>query len=249
MSVHGMQEREGGYGPLTMARKVAIVEDESELASLIEYNLTRAGFQTKIMNGTGPVLRDLETLQPDLVILDVMLPGQDGFDLCRQIRQSKRLARTPVIFLTARAEEVDRVLGLEIGGDDYITKPFSPRELVARVKAHLRRSESEPAPDEQIGMGPFRIDRAARRVFMGDREVVLTSTEYKLLEFFLTHPGTAWSREQLLREVWGEQHYVTPRTVDVHIRRLREEIEEKPDDPGFLITVRGFGYRFEAPQT
>jgi DNA-binding response OmpR family regulator len=229
-----------------MAKKVAVVEDEAELASLIEYNLTRGGFQVNVLNGSGQTLRELEAWQPDLIVLDVMLPGQDGFDLCRQIRQTGKLARTPVIFLTARSDEVDRVLGLEIGGDDYITKPFSPRELVARIKAHLRRQDTDGSPQAALSMGPFRLDRAARRVYQGEREIELTSTEFKLLEFFLTHPGTAWSREQLLREVWGEQHFVTPRTVDVHIRRIREQIEEKPDEPGYLVTVRGFGYRFEA---
>ena len=228
-----------------MSRKIAVVEDEAELASLIEYNLIRGGFDVKVLNGAGQTLRELETWQPDLIVLDVMLPGQDGFDLCRQIRQTGKLARTPVVFLTARSDEVDRVLGLEIGGDDYMTKPFSPRELVARIKAHLRRQDTDAAPPATFSMGPFRLDRAARRVFQGDKEIELTSTEFKLLEFFLTHPGTAWSREQLLREVWGEQHFVTPRTVDVHIRRLREQIEDKPDEPGYLVTVRGFGYRFE----
>jgi DNA-binding response OmpR family regulator len=228
-----------------MPRKIAVVEDEAELASLIEYNLVRAGYQVQVLNGAAGTLRELETAQPDLIVLDVMLPDQDGFDLCRAIRQTERLARTPVIFLTARSDEVDRVLGLELGGDDYITKPFSPRELVARIKAHLRRSEGDAAPQAALSMGPFRLDRGARRIYQGDREIELTSTEFKLLEFFLTHPGTAWSREQLLREVWGEQHFVTPRTVDVHVRRLREQIEEKPDEPVLLVTVRGFGYRFE----
>ena len=239
-----------------MSKKIAVVEDEAELASLIEYNLNRGGFQARIFNGAESTFSELEGWQPDLIVLDVMLPAQDGFELCRRIRQGGKLARTPVIFLTARSDEVDRVLGLEIGGDDYITKPFSPRELLARIKAHLRRSdaESEPRP-MQVTMGPFRIDLAARQVFQhktdrpggpgAEREVELTSTEFKLLEFFLTHPGHAWSREALLREVWGEQHFVTPRTVDVHIRRLREQIEEKPDEPAFLVTVRGFGYRFE----
>ncbi len=157
-----------------------------------------------------------------------------------------RLSRVPVIFLTARSDEVDRVLGLELGGDDYITKPFSPRELVARIKAHLRRLEpSVEEPDTDFFAGPFRVDRGARRILQDGRELELTSTEYKLLEFFLTHGGHAWPREQLLRRVWGEQHFVTPRTVDVHIRRLREQIEEKPDEPVWLVTVRGFGYRFE----
>src|ERR1019366_5470936 len=163
-----------------MSKKVAVVEDEAELASLIEYNLSRGGFDVKLLNGAGQTLRELETWQPDLIVLDVMLPGQDGFDLCRQIRQNSKLARTPVIFLTARSDEVDRVLGLEIGGDDYITKPFSPRELVARIKAHLARSDTDAAPEGPLAGGPFRLDRAARRVFQGEREMELTSTEFRL---------------------------------------------------------------------
>ena len=229
-----------------MPKRIAIVEDEAELASLIDYNLTRSGFETRILGGGDRTLEELEHCAPDLVVLDVMLPGQDGFEVCRRIRRHAKLSRVPVIFLTARSDEVDRVLGLELGGDDYITKPFSPRELVARIKAHLRRQE--PAleePDADFNAGPFRLDRAARRIFQNKRELELTSTEYKLLEFFLTHGGHAWPREQLLRRVWGEQHYITPRTVDVHIRRLREQIEEKPDEPAWLVTVRGFGYRFE----
>jgi|ERR1019366_4265714 two-component system phosphate regulon response regulator PhoB len=232
-----------------MSRKIAVVEDEEALASLIEYNLTHNGFQVQVLNGSGATLHDLEAGQPDLILLDVMLPAMDGFEICRRIRQSGKLSRTPVIFLTARSDEIDRVLGLEIGGDDYITKPFSQRELVARVKANLRRTETDATPPAAMAMGPFRLDKAARRVFQNEKEIELTSTEFRLLEFFLTHTGTAWSRERLLQEVWGEQHFVTPRTVDVHVRRLREQIEEKPDEPVWLVTVRGFGYRFEAPAT
>ena len=142
--------------------------------------------------------------RPDLILLDVMLPGIDGFELCRQIRQSQFLGRTPVLFLTARSDEVDRVLGLEIGGDDYMTKPFSPRELIARVKAHLRREDRE-GEQAMVEIGPFRLDRAARPCFHGERELTFTSTEFNLLEFFLAHPGRAYSREQLLDSVWGEQ--------------------------------------------
>jgi phosphate regulon transcriptional regulator PhoB len=227
-----------------MPKRIAIVEDEQELASLIEYNLSLQGFQSQILNGSSGTLRALEQARPDMILLDVMLPELDGFELCRQIRRSEVLGRTPVLFLTARSEEVDRVLGLEIGGDDYMTKPFSPRELIARVKAHLRREErdSEPAVVE---IGPFRLDRSAHRVYLEGRELTFTSTEFNLLEFFLTHAGRAYSREQLLDSVWGEQRYVTPRTVDVHIRRLREQIESQPENPRYLTTVRGFGYRFE----
>jgi two-component system phosphate regulon response regulator PhoB len=230
-----------------MTGKVAIVEDEAELAGLIEYNVARSGFEPRVFGGGDGTLAALEKFMPDLIVLDVMLPGQDGFEICRRIRSGGRLSRVPILFLTARTDEVDRVLGLEIGGDDYITKPFSPRELVARIKAHLRRQEAVAEPESsQVELGPFRVDQSARRVHQSGRELDLTSTEYKLLEFFILHPGHAFSREQLLHHVWGEQHFVTPRTVDVHVRRLREQIEEKPDEPVFLATVRGFGYRFEA---
>jgi phosphate regulon transcriptional regulator PhoB len=229
-----------------MPKRIAIVEDEAELASLIDYNLARNGYQTEVLTDAEGALKSLEHSRPDLIVLDVMMPGVDGFELCRQIRKSPTLAKTPVLFLTARSDEVDRVLGLEIGGDDYMTKPFSPRELVARVKAHLRREEmdSEPAV---MDIGPFRLDRSARRVYQEGRELELTSTEFNLFEFFLMHPGRAYNREQLLKSVWGDQ-YVTPRTVDVHVRRLREQIEKEPDNPHYLTTVRGFGYRFEIPE-
>jgi len=235
-----------GGKSLSMSNRIAVVEDEAELAALIEYNLTRGGFHTKIFPGSEGTIRDLEAWRPDLIVLDVMLPGQDGFEICRKLRQGGNLAATPILFLTARSDEVDRVLGLEIGGDDYITKPFSPRELLARIKAHLRRVETgAPPKSNDIEVGPFRIDTAGRRAFRDGKELELTSTEYRLLEFFVTHPSHAWSREDLLREVWGEQHFVTPRTVDVHIRRLREQIESHPEEPAWLVTVRGFGYRFE----
>src|SRR5471030_2319287 len=209
-----------------MPKRIAIVEDETELASLIEYNLTRHGYEARILGGSKGTLKGLEQYKPDLVLLDVMIPDIDGFELCRQIRQSAALARTPVLFLTARSDEVDRVLGLEIDGDDYMTKPFSPRELIARVKAHLRREEMDSDP-VMLAIGPFRLDRAGRKIFAGERTLALTSTEFNLLEFFLTHPGRAYSRDQLLDAVWGEQRFVTPRTVDVHVRRLREQIEEQ----------------------
>src|ERR1039457_4461447 len=229
-----------------MPKKIAIVEDEAELAALIEYNLVRHGYEAQILGGSKGTLRALEQGKPDLILLDVMLPDVDGLGGCRQIRQSAVLGRTRVLFLTARSDEVDRVLGLEIGGDDYMTKPFSPRELIARVKAHLRREDmdTEPASAE---IGAFRLDRTAHRVFLEGRELSLTSTEFNLLEFFVTHPGRAYSRDQLLESVWGEMRNVTPRTVDVHVRRLREQIEEQAENPRYLTTVRGFGYRFEDP--
>src|SRR5689334_11916724 len=160
-----------------MPKRIAIVEDEAELASLLEYNLNRQGYETQILGGVAGTLKSLEGLRPDLILLDVMLPGSDGFELCREIRRSNVLGKIPVLFLTARSDEVDRVLGLEIGGDDYMTKPFSPRELVARVKAHLRREEMDAEP-ASTAIGPFRLDRTARRMFLGEREISLTSTEF-----------------------------------------------------------------------
>src|SRR5436305_4669322 len=146
-----------------MPKRIAIVEDEAELSALIQYNLTRHGYEAEVLTGSKGTMKSLEQSKPDLILLDVMLPDVDGFELCRQIRQSAALARTPVLFLTARSDEVDRVLGLEIGGDDYITKPFSPRELMARVKAHLRREEMDAEPPT-LNLGPFRLDRTGRRV-------------------------------------------------------------------------------------
>src|SRR5436309_3763250 len=189
-----------------MPKRIAIVEDEAELASLIDYNLGRHGYESQILGGGAGTLRALEHSKPDLILLDVMLPDVDGFELCRQIRQSAVLARIPVLFLTARSDEVDRVLGLEIGGDDYMTKPFSPRELIARVKAHLRREEMDSEPPS-TAIGPFRLDRTARRMFLGEREISLTSTEFNLLEYFLTHPGRAYSGDQRVEAVWGQQRY------------------------------------------
>src|SRR3954468_6145005 len=153
-----------------MPKKVAIVEDEAELASLLEYNLNRQGLLTRVISGCKGAVEQLEAWKPDLIILDVMLPDGDGFELCRRLRNNAALARTPVLFLTARSDEVDRVLGLEIGGDDYVTKPFSPRELMARVKAHLRREEMDAEPPS-LNLGPFRLDRTGRRVFLREREI------------------------------------------------------------------------------
>ena len=230
-----------------MPRRVAVVEDEAELAALVEYNLVRNGFECRIFPGKSDTIAAMVAWHPDLVVLDVMLPDADGFELCRGIRRTPSLAHVPILFLTARSDEVDRVLGLEIGGDDYITKPFSPRELMARIKAHLRRGERESASDT-LSAGPVRMDRAGHRVFVADRELVLTSMEFRLLEFLVSHPGLTYCREQLLAEVWGSEHFITPRSVDVHIRRLREHIETDPAEPKHLVTVRGFGYRFEAGQ-
>jgi len=230
-----------------MAKTILAIEDDTDLCELLEYNLSRSGYEVKILNSLGGALDTVKAIRPDLLILDVMLPDGDGFDFCRTLKADPEVRQTPVLFLTARSQEIDRVLGLEIGGDDYVTKPFSPRELLARVKVHLRRAGGDSPTDQPTKAGPISLDKVSRRVFLNGEALALTATEFKLLEFFLAHPGRVYSREQLLNSIWGEDTHVTPRNVDVHIRRLREQIEPQPDSPQWLQTVRGFGYRFEVP--
>jgi two-component system phosphate regulon response regulator PhoB len=228
-----------------MAKTILVVVDDADLCGLLEYNLSRNGYRVEVINRLDNALAQVRSVAPDLILLDVMLPDGDGFELCRQVRADDKLARVPILFLSARGEEVDRVLGLEIGGDDYITKPFSPRELVARVKAHLRRQGSSAAGSKVVG--PLEIDAGSRRAFVNGQEISLTATEFRILELFVTNPGKVFSRESLLETIWGRGCHVTPRNVDVHVRRLRERIEVTPDAPKWIQTVRGFGYRFEIP--
>jgi two-component system, OmpR family, alkaline phosphatase synthesis response regulator PhoP len=231
-----------------MSKRILVVEDDRDLCELLEYNLGRAGYVVGIVTRVDDARESIAAHPPDLIVLDVMLPDGDGFDFCQELRANSATANVPVLFLTARSQEIDKVVGLEIGGDDYITKPFSPRELLARVKANLRRGAPPPVAEVQTRRaGPITVDSDARRALLRGQPLALTATEFKLLEFFLAHPGRVYSREQLLRSIWGEGTHVTPRNVDVHIRRLRERIEETPDDPKWLQTVRGFGYRFEVP--
>ena len=230
-----------------MPKNILVIEDDRDLCTLLEYNLTRAGYGVTTLRKLQGALDLVIEQQPDLLILDVMLPDGDGFDFCRQVRASPRAPKLPILFLTARSQEVDRVLGLEIGGDDYVTKPFSPRELLARVKARLRTPGSPGVNGSAVRKGPLEIDVASRRASLRGQPIALTATEFRLLELFLANPGRVYSREQLLRSIWGEGCHVTPRNVDVHIRRLRERIEDKPESPKWIQTVRGFGYRFETP--
>ena len=232
----------------SMSQSILVVEDDEDLCTLLDYNLSRAGYDVAVVGRVDLAAASVASACPDLIILDVMLPDGDGFDFCRQLRANPQTEGLPVMFLTARTLEIDRVLGLEIGGDDYMTKPFSPRELLARVKARLRRKSASPAPVmEAMESGPLQIDLGAKKVLLNGNPVSLTATEFKLLEFFASNPGRVYSREQLLDSVWGDNAHVTPRNVDVHIRRLRERIEDKPEEPRWIQTVRGFGYRFEAP--
>ena len=230
-----------------MQRLIFAVEDDADISRLVAHHLQGAGFRVRTFANSPSVIGEAERQHPALFLLDIMVPGPDGLELCRRIRQNPGLAAVPVIFLTARTAEADRVLGLELGGDDYITKPFSPRELVARVKAVLRRFE-QPLPPAVTRAGDIEIDSGAMLLKVGGRIVETTATEFRLLEYFARHPGRVFTRDQLLDAVWRDTAFVTPRSVDVYVRRLREKIEQDPEDPRYLITVRGAGYRFEAPK-
>ena len=221
-----------------------IIEDERDIVELVRYNFRKEGFEVESFTRGRDGLEFLRRHHADLVLLDILLPDEDGFDICKRLRADDRLKSLPVIFLTAKSEEMDRILGLEIGGDDYVVKPFSPRELVARVKAVLRRQERVAEKREVVEAGALRLDTRTQEVTVRGRAVELSALEFKLLYFLASHPRHVFDRDRLLDEVWGRDRFVTPRTVDVHIRRLREKIEQLPNRPQFLQTVRGSGYRF-----
>ncbi len=224
-----------------------MLEDEIDISRLICLHLEQAGYVVREFSTATNILREALVARPMLFLLDIMVPGADGLDVCRRIRQTPRLASTPVIFLTARTSEADRVLGLELGADDYITKPFSPREMVARIKAVLRRFE--PAlPASLTRVGDLEIDTGAMTLSVRSQHVPTTATEFRLLDWFVRHPGRVFTRDQLLDVVWRDTQYVTPRSVDVYVRRLREKIEPDPENPRYIRTVRGAGYRFETPE-
>lgn len=229
-----------------MAQRLVIIEDEKDIVELVRYNFRKEGFEVQAFPRGKEGLDFLRRNPVDLVLLDILLPDVDGFEICRRLRADTRMASLPVIFLTAKGEEIDRVLGLEMGADDYVVKPFSPRELVARVKAVLRRQERAGEKREVVESGDLRLDTRTQEVSVAGRPVILSTLEFKLLHFLASHPRHVFSRDRLLDEVWGQDRFVTPRTVDVHIRRLREKIEAHPDRPRFLQTVRGAGYRFSA---
>jgi DNA-binding response OmpR family regulator len=227
-------------------KKIVLIEDDADLYSLIRYNMEKEGFQVLGLQ-TGKGALDLcRREHPDLIILDVMLPDSDGLEICKGIRANSDLASTPVIFLTARASETDRIVGLELGANDYIVKPFFVRELIARVKVHFR---GDKPVSKILRSGELELDRSRCAVRMGAHELTLTATEFRLLEFLMSRPGVVFSREQLLDAVWGHDRAVTDRTVDVYVLRLRQKIESE-GGPAFIRSVRGFGYSFnvEVPQ-
>jgi two-component system phosphate regulon response regulator PhoB len=223
-------------------KQILIVEDEKPIRDMIAFGLRRAGFDVREAEDCAAARASIADLRPDLLLVDWMLPDQSGLELTRAVKRNKETADLPVIMLTARAEEHDKVAGLEGGADDYVTKPFSPRELLARIQAVLRRA-SPAGASEAIEAGTLRIDTAGHRVTVGDQTVPLGPTEYRLLQFFMEHPERVYGRSQLLDRVWGGNVYVEERTVDVHIRRLRKALEPYGCD-GLVQTVRGSGYRF-----
>jgi len=230
-----------------LSQSVFVLEDESDIARLVQHHLEAAGFETRLFHTPTNLIPDAERKPPALFLLDIMVPGGDGLDVCRRLRNHAGLSTIPIIFLTARAGENDRVLGLDLGADDYITKPFSTRELVARVKAVLRRFERPTSPSI-ISFEEVIIDASAMQLKVRGELTTTTATEFRLLDYLARHPGRVFSRDHLLDAVWGDARFVTPRSVDVYVRRIREKIEIDPENPRYLKTVRGAGYRFELPK-
>lgn len=222
--------------------KILVVDDEPAILELVTFNLKQAGYTTLTATDGVEAVQKATAEKPDLIILDIMLPKADGFEVCRNLRVKDNI---PILMLTARKEEVDRVLGLELGADDYLTKPFSPRELVARVRAILRRvAEKQRQPDDLLTVDDLIINPSSHVVSVRGETVDLTLKEYQLLYLMAANRGRVFSREVLLERLWDSEYYGDTRTVDVHIRHLREKIEENPSKPYYILTVRGVGYRF-----
>ncbi len=222
-------------------RTIALIEDDPDLHELIRYNVEREGFRLVGSQTGKDTIRFLLESRPDLILLDIMLPDADGLDICREVRRHPELSPTPVIFLTARASEADRVLGLELGADDYVVKPFFIRELMARIKRQLR----PPPPEQRLAAGELELDRTRMEVRRAGKPVPLTATEFRLLELLMSRPGRVFSRQQLLDQVWGYDRAVSERAVDVSILRLRQKLEPDSARWQWIHSVRGFGYTFD----
>jgi len=223
-------------------KKIVLIEDDSDLFALLKYNLEKEGFSLA-GSQTGKGALDLcRRVRPDLILLDIMLPDSDGLDICKGIRNDPELSQLPIIFLTARASETDRIVGLELGANDYIVKPFFIRELIARIKLQFR---TQQVPSRTLKAGGLELDRSSCQVRLHGDLLSLTATEFRLLEFLMSRSGVVFSRDQLLNAVWGQDRAITDRTVDVYILRLRQKIEKDPANPLMIHSVRGFGYSFE----
>lgn len=226
--------------------KILIVDDENSIRELVKYNLTKEGFQIDEAEEGNKALELIAKNSPNLIVLDLMLPGIDGLEICRKLRQNEKTAQIPIIMLTARAEEVDKIVGLEMGADDYLTKPFSPRELVARVKALLRRAKPViNKKEDNIIRDGLVISPERFEVKLNDRNIDLTPKEFQLLVQLAIGPGKVFTREFLLENIWGYDYLGDTRTVDVHIRHLRQKLEVDPSQPEFIETIRGIGYKFK----
>lgn len=228
-----------------MKENILVVDDEKDILELVSYNLKKEGFGISISADGEDALRRIKREKYDLIILDLMLPGIQGMELCRILKSSEDTSFVPIIMLTAKNEELDKVLGLEMGADDYITKPFSPRELIARVKAVLRRRHEKPAKDKTVKIGELEINTDTYQVVKRGEQLKLSATEFKLLLYLVQRKGRVFNRDMLLDAVWKDEAFVEPRTVDVHIRRLRERIEDNPSQPMYIKTRRGLGYYME----
>ena len=227
-------------------KRILIIEDDPDIVELVRYNLSKEGYQVAAVGDGVAGLEKIRKSQPDLLVLDLMLPKLSGMEVCKEIRRDQALKQLPILMLTARGEEMDRVIGLEVGADDYVTKPFSPRELVARIRALLRRTEPIGPEDRPLQVGNLHIDPGSYRVVRDGEPISLTALEFRLLYFLASKPNRVFTRDQLLDRVWGTERFVTPRSVDVYVRRLREKIEADPQNPTYLKTLRGAGYLFES---
>lgn len=230
-------------------KRILVVDDEKDIVELLAFNLEKEGLTVQRAFDGERALQLIRDKKPDLLILDLMLPGLSGLDVCRIVRQQEKTETLPIIMLTAKGEPVDKILGLEMGADDYITKPFNVRELVARVRAVLRRSAqpTNSGPGETFSFRGLHFDYRTYQVSIEGKKIDLGPTEIKLLKFLTSQPGRVFSREQLLDSIWGDEAFVEPRTVDVHISRLRAEIEKNKEKPQYILTVRGIGYKFADP--
>jgi len=227
-------------------QKILIVDDENDIIELLSYNLVKEGFDVSSASDGEEALKKIRNETFDLAVLDLMLPGLQGMELCRMLRSDPKTESLPILMLTAKVEELDRILGLEMGADDYITKPFSPRELVSRGKARMRRTKEKPTGGKVIRIGDLVVNTETYSVLKRDIPLTLSSTEFKLLLYLIEKKGKVFNREQLLNAVWKDDAFVEPRTVDVHIRRLRTQIEDEPSIPVYIKTRRGIGYYFDA---
>jgi len=225
---------------------ILVVDDEEPIQELLRFNLEKEGYVVCIATDGEEALTHVASDQPDLIVLDLMLPGMDGLEVCRRLRSKPKFQQIPIIMLTAKGEEIDTVLGLELGADDYMTKPFSPRELLARIKARLRRPNSQEETESKIIVrGELRVDVTGFRVHVRGEETELTPKEFELLRVLVAHPGRVYSREELLERIWGYEYDGDTRTVDVHVRHLRLKVEKDPSNPDYIETLRGIGYRFK----